>query len=78
MFDNTDWNSAEFYRGYQTALSDIHHPNTYRCQFEVTSKESGSRGEVFATREINGKIFFLICKYGHWEWKNADEFNPEQ
>lgn len=78
MNELSNWDSAEFYRGYQTALSEIHHPDTCRCQFKVTSKNTGAQGKVFAIREINNETFFLICQYGKWEWKNANEFNPLQ
>lgn len=77
MFDNSNWDSTEFYRGYQAALDDIRHPNTYRCKFQVTFKgQSSGYGYVYAVRKDEDTTYFLIHRYGRWEWRNADEFSP--
>lgn len=76
MFDNSNWDSTEFYRGYQAAINDIHHPDTNRCQFKVRQKDGYGHGIAYAIRKDGDNTFFLICKHGRWEWENVDKFVP--
>lgn len=77
MFDNSKWDSQEFYRGYQAALDDIHFPETLKpYPFMITAKERSGFGRVYAIRDdANGRYFLIHGRHG-WEWLNSEECKP--
>lgn len=47
-------------------------------KFKVKFKDENSPGfgYVYAVRDRGDDTEFLICRYGHWEWRNMSEFVP--
>lgn len=77
MFDNSSWDSSEFYRGYQAALNDMHFPETIReFNFKIMMKGRAGFGCVYAIRKEADKTYFLTCSHGRWEWIDSEECSP--